>query len=287
MNKKWIVVSVIIGLFLLSFLPWPSIKLGPQVGIITIDEPIMSADEIVEDLDDFYTRSDIDAIIIRLNTPGGAVAPSQEIYEKVKQISESNKKPIIASMGSVAASGGYYIAMGTDSIMANGGTATGSIGVIMSYPVGKKLLDKVGLNFQSIKSGELKDAGSFSREPSNADVNYFQELINDLHLQFVKSAAKERSMPLHQMKKLADGKVYSGLQAKQLGLIDLIGTYEDARNLIKSLLNTEKELNFIHPKHDKDGIFEYIFNDKNIALPFSNLNIFPIPEYRLYYGGRF
>jgi protease-4 len=177
--------------------------------------------------------------------------------------------------------------MGADSIMANGGTATGSIGVIMSYPVGKELLDKVGLNFQSIKSGELKDAGSFSREPSNADVNYFQELINDLHLQFVKSAAKERNMPLHQMEQLADGKVYSGLQAKELGLIDLIGTYEDAKNLIKSLLNTEKELKFIHPKHEEDGIFEYFLNSKNIELPFSNLNIFPIPEYRLYYGGRF
>ena len=121
----------IVFLFLLSFLPFPNFHFGPQIGVITINEAIMVSEEIVEDLNDFAERDDIDAILIRLNTPGGGVAASQEIYEKVREISEANMKPIIVSMGSVAASGGYYIAAGADTIIANKGTVTGSIGAIM------------------------------------------------------------------------------------------------------------------------------------------------------------
>ena len=276
----------IVFLFLLSFLPLPSFHFGPQIGVITINEPIMVSEEIVDDLNDFAHRDDIDAILIRLNTPGGGVAASQEIYEKVKEISEANKKPIIVSMGSVAASGGYYIAAGADTIIANLGTTTGSIGVIMSYPIAADFMDKVGLAFQSVKSGALKDAGSFAREPSKADLAYFQDLVDNLHEQFVRTVAYERGMSYENASKLATGQVYSGEQSLRLGLVDIIGTYDNAINLASRLAGFDEEAKIIHPTVEDEGLLDILLNSKQINLPFSNLDIFPLPEYSLYYGGR-
>ena len=286
MNKKWMILGGIVFLFLLSFLPLPNFHFGPQIGVITINEAIMVSEEIVDDLNDFAHRDDIDAILIRLNTPGGGVAASQEIYEKVKEISEANKKPIIVSMGSVAASGGYYIAAGADTIIANLGTTTGSIGVIMSYPIAADFMDKVGLAFQSVKSGALKDAGSFAREPSKADLAYFQDLVDNLHEQFVRTVAYERGMPYENASKLSTGKVYSGEQALKLGLVDIIGTYDNAINLATRLAGFDEKAKIIHPAVEDEGLLDILLNSKQINLPFSNLDIFPLPEYSLYYGGR-
>jgi len=285
MNKKWMILGGIVFLFLLSFLPFPKFHFGPQIGIITINEAIMASEKIVEDLNDFAERDDIDAILIRLNTPGGGVAPSQEIYEKVKEISEANIKPIIASMGSVAASGGYYIAAGADTIIANKGTATGSIGVIMSYPIAADLLDKIGLTFQTVKSGALKDAGNFARKPSKTDLTYFQNLVDNLHTQFVRTVAYERGMSYDESAKLATGQVYSGEQALSLGLVDIIGTYDNAIHLATRLAGFDEKPKLIYPKVEDEGLFGILLNGKQINLPFSNLDIFPLPEYSLYYGG--
>ena len=275
----------IVFLFLLSFLPFPKFHFGPQIGVINISEAIMASEEIVEELNDFAEREDIDAILIRLNTPGGGVAASQEIYEKVKEISEANIKPIIASMGSVAASGGYYIAAGADTIIANKGTATGSIGVIMSYPIAADLLDKVGLAFQSVKSGALKDAGNFARKPTKADLSYFQGLVDNLHTQFVRTVAYERGMSYDEAATLATGQVYSGEQALRLGLVDIIGTYDNAIRLVTKLAGFDEKPTLIYPKVEDEGIIDILLNSKQINLPFSNLGIFPLPEYSLYYGG--
>ena len=280
------ILSGIVFLFLLSFLPFPNFHFGPQIGVITINEAIMASEEIVEDLNNFAERDDIDAILIRLNTPGGGVAASQEIYEKVKEISEGNKKPIITSMGSVAASGGYYIASGADTIIANLGTATGSIGVIMSYPIAANFMDKVGLAFQSVKSGELKDAGSFAREPSKVDIAYFQDLVDNLHGQFVRTVAYERGMSCENASKLATGQVYSGEEALELGLVDIIGTYDNAINLATRLAGFDEKAKIIYPTVEDQGLLDILLNTKQIDLPFSNMDIFPLPEYSLYYGGR-
>ena len=286
MSKKWMIIGGIVFLFFLSYLPFPSLYFGAQIGVITIDEAIMESEEIVEDLNDFAERDDIDAILIRLNTPGGGVAASQEIYEKVKEISEANTKPIIASMGSLAASGGYYIAAGADTIIANKGTATGSIGVIMSYPIATDLLDKIGLTFQSVKSGALKDAGNFARKPSKADLTYFQDLVDNLHTQFVRTVAYERRMPYDKAATLATGQVYSGEQALKLGLVDIIGTYDNAINLASQLAGFDKKGKIVHPHVEDGGLLDILLNSKKIKVPFSNLDIFPLPEYSLYYGGR-
>jgi protease-4 len=132
---------------ILTLIPWEdTLNIRPKVGIVDINEPITDSREIIKNINYFYKESSISAIVVRIETPGGGVAASQEIYEKVRKISENNSKPIIASMGGVAASGGYYIALGADTIIANPGTATGSIGVIMSYPVIEKMLDKIGID---------------------------------------------------------------------------------------------------------------------------------------------
>ena len=200
--------------------------MGKKVGIIQVSGPIISSNTIVKDLENYRNRKDISAILVRIDSPGGLVAPTQEIYEKIKAIKE--EKPIIASMGSVAASGGYYIALGADSIIANQGTIVGSIGVIMNYPVMTELLDKVGIEFETVKSGELKDVGSYSRQVTEADRKHLNDMVNDMYGQFVNAVSENRSLTKEEVVKIADGRVYTGKQSKELGLIDVIGTFEDA-----------------------------------------------------------
>ena len=193
-NRKysyWIIGSLVF-IIILSLIPWTDVlPSGPRVGVVEIDIPIMASKKTVKELNYFNEKSNIIAIVIRLNTPGGGVAASQEIYEKVRIISEKSNKPIIASMGGVAASGGYYIALGADTIIANPGTVTGSIGVIMSYPIISELMDKLGVQYETIKSGILKDSGSLFRDLTDQEREYFQDLIDDLHKQFVTAVSIE------------------------------------------------------------------------------------------------
>ena len=200
--------------------------IGKKVGIIQVSGPILSSNPTVKDLENFRNRKDISAILVRIDSPGGLVAPTQEIYEKIKTIKE--EKPIIASMASVAASGGYYIALGADTIIANPGTIVGSIGVIMNYPVMTKFLDKVGIEFETVKSGDLKDVGSYSREVTEADRKHLNEMVDDMYSQFVNVVSQNRSLSKEEVNKIADGRVFTGKQSKELGLIDVIGTFEDA-----------------------------------------------------------
>ncbi|MEC7854388.1 MAG: signal peptide peptidase SppA [Candidatus Neomarinimicrobiota bacterium] len=202
---------------------------GKKVGIVKINGPILSSDAIVSQLEKLKNRNDISAIVIRIDSPGGLVAPTQEIYEKVKSI--RGIKPIVSSMGSVAASGGYYVALGADTLIANPGTIVGSIGVIMNYPVATELLGKVGIKFETVKSGGLKDVGSYSREVTEADRRHLNDMVNDIHNQFIDAVKDNRAINKSELIKLADGRVFTGLQSKNLGLIDLLGTYEEAVSL--------------------------------------------------------
>ena len=193
---------------------------GKKVGIVKINGPIISSESIVSQLEKFKNRKDISAIVIRIDSPGGLVAPTQEIYEKVRSL--RGIKPVITSMGSVAASGGYYIALGSDTLIANPGTIIGSIGVI-------------GIKFETVKSGGLKDVGSYSREVTDADRKHLNEMVKDIHGQFVSAVGQNRLIDRAELVKLADGRVFTGLQSKELGLIDLLGTFEDAIALAGTL----------------------------------------------------
>ncbi len=204
---------------------------GPRIGVIEVKGLLLDSQKVVRQLERFNRRSDIDAILVRVDSPGGTVVASQEIYEKVRRIRDDGDKPIIASMGTVAASGGLMVALGADTIMANSGTATGSIGVILDYPVAADLLSKIGVTVEVIKSGALKDAGSPYRASTAEDRRSFQGVIDDLHEQFTELVARERGLPLERVRQLATGEVFTGRQALELGLIDLLGGYEDALNL--------------------------------------------------------
>ena len=285
-NRKysyWIVGALAL-IIIVSVIPWEdTFPSGPKVGIVEINMPITVSKYIVEDLNYFNEKSNIVAIVIRLDTPGGGVAASQEIYEKVKIIADKSKKPIIASMGGVAASGGYYIALGADTIIANPGTATGSIGVIMSYPVIGELMDKIGVQYETIKSGKLKDSGSLFRNLTEEERVYFQELIDDLHSQFEMVVSQERQIPIEEIGKYATGRVYSGKQAVKVGLIDILGTFEDAVHLAAKKAGYFDTPEIVYPPEEKKGLMDILFGDIFQSSTIENLVMFPRPEFKLPY----
>lgn len=285
-NRKysyWII-GVLALIIIVSVIPWEdTFPSRPKVGIVEINMPITVSKNIVEDLNYFNEKSSIIAIVVRLDTPGGGVAASQEIYEKVKIIADKSKKPIIASMGGVAASGGYYIALGADTIIANPGTATGSIGVIMSYPVIGELMDKIGIQYETIKSGKLKDSGSLFRNLTEEERVYFQGLIDDLHSQFEMVVSEERQIPMKEIAKYATGRVYSGKQAVNAGLIDILGTFEDAVHLAAQKAGYLDTPEIVYPPEEKKGLIDILFGDIFQSSTIENLVMFPKPEFKLPY----
>ena len=266
-NKKYFILLSIIVLIIILSIPFDSKNTyKSKIAILEINGTIMDSKKIVDDLNDFNSNDDIKAIIVRLDTPGGAVAPSQEIYNKVKNISIENKKPIIASMGSVAASGGYYIAIGADKIIANPGTITGSIGVIINFPIAKDVVEKVGFKFNTIKSGKMKDAGSPYRDPTDEENIFFQDIVDDLYVQFVTEVSNQRKISINNLKNITDGRIFTGNKAYELGLIDTIGTFEDALNISKNLANISGDIDLVYPKDEKGKFIKMIFDESRLRL---------------------
>ncbi|MGB7056019.1 MAG: signal peptide peptidase SppA [bacterium] len=210
---------------------------GGNVGVVEINNIIFSSKDIIRDIKLFGDDPSVKAIILRINSPGGIVAASQEIYDVVKR--QQEKKPIITSMESVAASGAYYIALPSDIIVANPGTITGSIGVIMEWPVLQKLLQKLGIEFEVVKSKEHKDIGSSHRRLNERERELMQELVTDVYDQFVEVTSDHRDMPLDTVSKYADGRVFTGRQAKELGFIDTLGSFEVAVEIAGDLTGIE------------------------------------------------
>jgi protease IV len=213
------------------------------------------SDEIIERLESIRNNKAIKGILLRINSPGGTVGSVQEIYQKIKELRQAGKK-IVVSMGDVAASGGYYIACGSDVIFANPGTLTGSIGVIMEGMDATGLLDKVGVKFNTIKSGRYKDIMSPYKNMSDDERKILQGVIDDSYSQFLKAVAESRKLSLSALSTLADGRVFTGKQARDLGLIDQLGNYESA-------IHTLGELTELGPS-------PYIYDDRDIW----NLNQF-------------
>lgn len=200
---------------------------GDAIAVVEITGPIFDSFRINSELKKWWKRSDIKAIVLRLDSPGGGVAASHEVYDMVRKIT-ADGIPVISSMGTVAASGAYYIACATDEVFANPGTVTGSIGVIVEFPVTKGLLDKLGLQFETITSGTYKDTGNPAREMRTDEREYFQELVNDMYSLFVDIVAEGRGLSEEAVQQVADGRVFTGSQALGLGLIDSLGTFDDA-----------------------------------------------------------
>jgi len=191
------------------------------LGLVEIKGVILSARPFVDEIERFRKIPNVRAVVLRIDSPGGAVAPAQEIYEAVLRTRE--KKPVFASMGCVAASGGYYIASAAERIYANPGTLTGSIGVAMQLRNLQGLLSRIGIHNSVIKSGEFKDAGSPYREMTPKESRYLQSVSDEIYEQFLQAVASGRKLDGEQAAKLGDGKIYTGTRARELGLVDDLG----------------------------------------------------------------
>jgi len=241
--------------------------LGSKVAIVNLDGVITSSTEIVRQLDRWGRDDNVRAIVMHINSPGGGVAPSQEIYDKLMKVRADTNKPIVVSMASVCASGGYYIACAADKIVAVPGTVTGSIGVIFEWPVVNKLLDKVGVQYETIKSGKVKDVGSPFREPNDADRAMLQSVVDDTYDQFVSVVCERRGIARDSALAIATGAVFTGRQAQKLGLVDSLGTFDDAVDLAGELSGLGK-----NPKRIKEtprrtaSIFDLLGSLTNIDL---------------------
>lgn len=205
-----------------------------KVALVKIEGLLVSADSIVEELHDYTEDDSIKAIVLRIDSPGGGVVTAQEIYNAVKNARKEGKK-VVVSMGSVAASGGYYIAAGADKIVANPGTLTGSIGVIMEFANVEKLLEKIGVKGMVIKAGQFKDVGSPFRDMTDQEKKLLQGVIDDVHAQFIDAVAKGRSIPLDDVKAIADGRIFTGRQALKLKLVDKMGDLTESIQLAGTL----------------------------------------------------
>ncbi len=199
-----------------------------RIALIRIEGVILDSHEVIQQIKLFSDDSDIQAIVVRIDSPGGAVVPSQEIYASLKRVRDGGEKTVVASMGNMAASGGYYIASASNTILANPGTITGSIGVIMEMTNVHELLSKVGIENVVVKSGLHKDLASPFRPLNIESRIILQDVMDDVHDQFIHAVAEGREMEVEHVQALADGRIFTGRQALQLNLVDRLGTLQDA-----------------------------------------------------------
>jgi protease-4 len=231
-------------------------EFGEKIGIFEIEGIISDALSAIQDLKRFREDEQIKAIVIRIDSPGGGAGPSQEIFREVQKTAKVKK--VIVSMGSLAASGGYYIAAGADGIVASPATITGSIGVIMGFTNIEELLDKIGLKAVVVKSGDYKDIGSPTREMTPGEKEMLQAFVDDIHSQFISDVAKGRNLPVETVKEFADGRIITGQQAKKLKLVDRLGNFEDAVEWAGSLSGIEGKISIIYARPKKFSFFEQI-----------------------------
>jgi protease-4 len=227
-----------------------------RVALVKIEGVLVTSDHVVDELHGYAEDSSIKAIVIRIDSPGGGVVPSQEIYNAVKYARKEGKK-VVVSMGSVAASGGYYVAAAADKIVANPGTLTGSIGVKMEFANLEKLLEKIGVQGMIVKSGEYKDIGSPFRVMTEPEKKLLQGVIDDVHSQFIAAVAEGRQLQEADVRAIADGRIFTGQQALTLKLVDQLGDLTDSIQLAGSLAGIKGKPNVIE-RRKKIPFFEYL-----------------------------
>jgi protease IV len=251
-----------------------------QIAVVEVQGMISRSREIVQQLRKFQSDPHVRGIILRIDSPGGAVGPSQEIYNAVVRIKEDSKKKIYASLGTVAASGGYYIASATHEIYANPGTLTGSIGVIMAFSNIEDLISKIGVKPEVIKSGEFKDAGSPVRPISDDERKLLQSLVDDVHQQFVEDVAKGRNLSADKVKPLADGRVFTGRQAMEYNLVDQLGGLQDAIDALAIQANIQGTPQIVE-KEEEVPFLDWLLQSslsKNLTQTLSS-HAYPVPQF--------
>ena len=220
---------------------------GARVAIVELEGLIVDVDDLVRELKAHRENPVVRAVVLRINSPGGVVAPTQELHDAIKRVRAAGK-PVVASLGAVAASGGYYAAVAADRIYANPGTLTGSIGVIMQLANFEALMKKVGVDYVVVKAGQFKDAPSFARAMTPEERRVLQALLDDVHGQFIGAVAAGRQLDRGQVAGFADGRVFSGAQARALHMVDALGGLEDAIEAAATLAGLPKPPKVIGPR---------------------------------------
>lgn len=274
------VVGVVVGLFLLFVVFGLSVMIssfrvtdeeyefsgrGEKLAVVELRGLILDSREVVRQFKKYRENKSIKGILFRVESPGGGVVPSQEIYEEVKKTRESGKA-VVVSMGSLAASGGYYVSCGATRIVANPGSITGSIGVISQFLHYDDLMDKIGIGETTIKSGKLKDAGSWARRMSEQEKKYFQNLLDDVHGQFILVVEAERDIDHERVLELSDGRVFTGRQAVELGLVDTLGTYEDAITIAAELAGIKGKPSIVRERKRRSFFDVFLQSFKELVV---------------------
>lgn len=235
---------------------------GRKVAIVEIEGTIVDTSDIVRELRDHLDNSAVRAVVVRINSPGGVVGPTQEVYEELRRLRKAGK-PVVASLGAVAASGGYYIAAAANRIYANPGTLTGSIGVIMQLPNVEGLLKKIGVEYVVVKAGAHKDLGNPSRPMTPEERRILQALLDDVHGQFIDAVAEGRHLDRRAVTAVADGRIFSGMQAKSLHMVDALGGLQDAVEGAAELAGLPPHPRVIEPRR-RFSLFDLLRNQLDL-----------------------
>jgi protease-4 len=237
-----------------------------RVAIVELEGMILDVEDIVRDLKSHRENPAVKAVVLRVNSPGGVVGPTQEIHQALMRVREAGK-PVVVSLGSVAASGGYYAAVAGDRIFANPGTLTGSIGVIMQMANVDNLFKKVGVDYVVVKAGRYKDLGNFSRPMTGDERRVLQTLLDDVHAQFIDAVADGRKLDRAEVVKFADGRVFSGVQARDLKMVDELGSLEDAVNHAAKLAGLKLPPAVVRPSK-RFSIFDLVRSQVGLQIGF-------------------
>ncbi len=240
---------------------------GSKIAVVELDGVIFSPKQVVPQLKKFADDDSVKAIIIHVNSPGGGVAASEEIYREVKRIRDEKKKRIVASIETVGASGAYYVASATNKIYADKGSVVGSIGVIAEWVNYGELLKWAKLNAITMKAGEFKDTGSPTREMTPAEREYMQALIDNMHTQFIRAVADGRHTKEADIRAIANGKVWTGEQAMDLKLVDQLTDFEGAVKDTARAVNISGEPTLVYPPKERRSGLDLLFGDVSDYLP--------------------
>ena len=277
-----IFVASLVALVSSSRSPYKNTK-NQSIAVLKIEGVISESEKILKTIRDIRDNDNIKAIILRINSPGGLVAPSQEIFQEVKRLKDEHKKFVVASMETVAASGGYYVACAADSIVANPGTLTASIGVKMDFANLEKLYEWLKVKPYTLTSGRFKDIGSPNREMTPEEKKLILDMIQNIYEQFTSVVLESRKAKIKKedLEKIADGRVMTGHQALQYGLVDRLGSFEDAIDEAKKLANITGEPNIIYPPKERLTVLRQLMEEKVIEKIVSLflMDKQPLPEW--------
>lgn len=237
-------------------------RTGDTIGVVNVSGLITDSREIVDWINKLEKDDSIRAVVVRINSPGGVVGPSQEIFSAVKNLGQS--RTVVASMGAVATSGGYYVASAAHKIVSNPGTVTASIGVKANLTSMQELMQKIGIEDQTVYSGKYKDAGTMTRPLTDEEREYFQDLMDDMHEQFVQDVAEGRGMDFEEMAILADGRAMTGRQALEAGLVDMMGGMNQAVDTAREMAGLKKEVKLLEGPVQKVSFLRRVLGDFSI-----------------------